>query len=70
MDFNKAKDVGAMGVFESKYGEKVKVYNIGNFSKEICGGPHVNNTSELSHFKILKEESSSLGVRRIRAILE
>ncbi|MFA4998729.1 MAG: alanine--tRNA ligase [Candidatus Paceibacterota bacterium] len=70
MAFNKAKEVGAMGVFESKYGEKVKVYTVGDFSKEICGGPHVNNTSELGHFKIVKEESSSSGIRRIRAILE
>jgi len=70
MEFTKAKEVGATGVFESKYGERVKVYSIGNFSKEICGGPHVNNTSELGHFRILKEESSSSGIRRIRAILE
>ncbi|MFA4960200.1 MAG: alanine--tRNA ligase [Candidatus Pacearchaeota archaeon] len=65
-----AKKNGAQGVFESKYGEKVKVYSIGNFSKEICAGPHVKNTKELGHFKILKEESSSAGVRRIKAIVE
>jgi len=65
-----AKQEGAMGVFESKYGEKVKIYTINNFSKEICGGPHVDNTSELGKFKITKEESSSAGVRRIKAILE
>ncbi len=70
MAFDKAKEAGAMGVFESKYGEKVKVYAIGDFSKEICGGPHVNRISELGHFKIIKEESSSSGIRRIRAILE
>jgi alanyl-tRNA synthetase len=64
-----AKDEGAMGVFASKYGEKVKVYTIADFSKEICGGPHVNNTKELGHFSIVKEESSSAGVRRIKAIL-
>ncbi len=65
-----AKKSGAMGLFENKYGEKVKVYTIGDFSKEICGGPHVKHTGELGHFKIKKEESSSAGVRRIKAILE
>ena len=70
MTLEEAKKSGAMGLFESKYGEKVKVYTIGNFSKEICGGPHVTHTGELGHFKILKEESSSAGVRRIKAILE
>jgi len=60
----------AQGVFENKYGEKVSVYSAGDFSKEICAGPHVDNTSELGHFKIKKEESSSAGVRRIKAILE
>jgi alanyl-tRNA synthetase len=54
----------------SKYGDVVKVYNIGDFSAEFCGGPHVKNTSELGHFKIVKEEASSAGVRRIKAILE
>jgi alanyl-tRNA synthetase len=70
MDLNKAKEKGAQGVFDSKYSEKVKVYSIGNFSKEICAGPHVKNLKELGKFKILKEESSSSGVRRIKAILE
>lgn len=77
LTLEEAKERGAMGVFESKYGEKVKVYTVGGdsqvkdaFSKEICGGPHVQNTLELGHFKILKEESSSFGVRRIKAILE
>jgi len=64
-----AKNIGAMGVFDSKYGERVKVYKIGDISLEICGGPHVKNTSEMGHFKIVKEESSSSGVRRIKAIL-
>ncbi len=63
-----------MGVFKDRYGEKVKVYNVGEgddtFSYEICGGPHVKNTSELGKFKIKKEQSSSAGVRRIKAILE
>jgi len=65
-----AKESGAMGVFDEKYSQNVKVYSIGDYSKEICGGPHASNTSELGHFKILKEESSSSGVRRIKAILE
>lgn len=69
MTVDEAKAKGAIGLFESKYGEKVKVYTIGDFSKEICGGPHVHNTSELKSFKIQKEESSSAGVRRIKAIV-
>jgi len=70
LTLDEAKDRGAMGIFEHKYGDKVKVYTIGDFSMEICGGPHASNTSELGHFKIQKEESSSAGVRRIKAILE
>lgn len=70
MSVEKAKQLGAIGLFEEKYEEKVKVYSVGDFSCEICGGPHVANTSELGHFKIKKEESSSAGVRRIKAILE
>lgn len=70
MSLEEAKKVGAQGVFESKYGEKVKVYFIGDFSKEICAGPHVSNTKELGKFKIVKEESSSAGVRRIKAEVE
>lgn len=70
MTLEEAKASGAMGLFENKYGEKVKVYTIGDFSKEICGGPHVTHTGELGHFRIKKEESSSAGVRRIKAILE
>ncbi|MDR0854887.1 MAG: alanine--tRNA ligase, partial [Christensenellaceae bacterium] len=65
-----AKDSGAIGVFDSKYGDVVKVYTIGGFSKEICGGPHAANTADLGHFRILKEEASSAGVRRIKAVLE
>ncbi len=64
-----AKAAGAIGLFESKYGERVNVYTMGDFSKEICGGPHVKNTGELGGFKILKEESSSAGVRRIKAVV-
>lgn len=70
MTLEQAKKSHAQGVFEHKYGDKVFVYSIGNFSKEICAGPHVKNTSELGHFKIIKEEASSAGVRRIKAILE
>ncbi len=66
---DEAKEEGAIGVFASKYGEKVKVYTIG-FSKEICGGPHAENTADLGKFKIVKEQSSSAGIRRIKAILE
>jgi alanyl-tRNA synthetase len=65
-----AKACGAEGEFLTKYGDKVKVYTIGDASKEICGGPHVKNTGELGHFKLGKEESSSAGVRRIKATLE
>jgi alanyl-tRNA synthetase len=70
LSVEQAKAAGAIGVFEHKYGDKVKVYSVGDFSKEICGGPHVANLKELGHFKILKEESSSAGVRRIKAVLE
>ena len=59
-----------VGVFDSKYGEVVKTYSIGEFSKEMCGGPHVERTGVLGHFKIQKEQSSSAGVRRIKAVLE
>ncbi len=69
MSYDEAKKSGAMGLFENKYGDKVKVYTIGDFSKEICGGPHVTNTGLLGTFKIKKEEASSAGVRRIKAIL-
>ena len=86
MSVEEAKAQGAIGVFTNKYGERVKVYSISaspspspspsdneieaSFSKEICGGPHVKNTSELGHFRIIKEEASSAGVRRIKAVLE
>lgn len=70
MSLEDAKKSGAIGLFENKYGDVVKVYTIGDFSKEICGGPHVKHTGELGHFKIKKEESSSAGIRRIKAVLE
>ena len=69
MSVEQAKAAGAIGVFTAKYGEVVKVYTIG-FSKEICGGPHASRTGELGKFKIVKEQSSSAGVRRIKAVLE
>ena len=59
-----------MVLLKIKYGSIVKVYSIGDFSKEICGDQHVSNTNELGTFKIIKEESSSAGVRRIKAVLE
>jgi alanyl-tRNA synthetase len=65
-----AKRRGISGVFEHKYGEIVSVYTIGECSKEICAGPHVKNTCDLGKFKIVKEESSSSGVRRIKAVLK
>ncbi|AEC02324.1 alanine--tRNA ligase [Parasphaerochaeta coccoides] len=65
-----AQKEGAIAFFESKYGELVTVYSIGNFSKEVCGGPHVTHTGDMGHFHILKEQSSSAGVRRIKAVLE
>ncbi len=70
MSLEQARKIGAVGVFEHKYGEKVRVYFIGDYSKEICGGPHVSGTSELGHFRIQKEEASSAGVRRIKAVLD
>lgn len=70
MSLEDAQKSGATGLFANKYGDKVKVYTIGDFSKEICGGPHVDRTGKLGHFKIIKEEAVSAGVRRIKAILE
>jgi alanyl-tRNA synthetase len=73
-----AKKAGAIGLFGNKYGDKIRAYSIGGqledttnvFSKEICSGPHVENIGELGHFKIIKEEASSSGIRRIKAVLE
>lgn len=74
MSVEEAKKQNAIGLFEDKYGALVKVYTVGNdkdfFSKEICGGPHVENTGVLGKFKIVKEEAVSSGVRRIKAVLE
>lgn len=70
MTVDEAKAQGAEANFESRYGERVKVYTMGSYSKEVCGGPHVEHTGELGHFKIIKEQSSSAGIRRIKAIVE
>ena len=64
-----AKAEGAMALFGAKYGDQVSLYTIGDVSKEICCGPHVTNTKELGSFKIVKEQSSSAGVRRIKAVI-
>jgi alanyl-tRNA synthetase len=69
MSVEEAKEKGAIAFFESKYGELVKVYSVGDFSKEVCGGPHVESTGSMGAFKIVKEQSSSAGVRRIKATL-
>ncbi|MBN2658662.1 MAG: alanine--tRNA ligase [Spirochaetales bacterium] len=70
MTVEEAKAIGARALFSGKYDEQVKVYFIGDFSTEVCGGPHVENTAELGKFVIQKEQSSSRGVRRIKAVLE
>jgi len=69
MDKQEALSSGALGFFIEKYGDRVTVYTIGDFSKEICGGPHITNTKELGSFKIIKEESAGAGIRRIYATL-
>jgi len=74
MSLKQAKKTKALGVFDKRYGARVKVYTIGNiknpFSKEICAGPHIKRTGEIGKFKIIKEESVGAGIRRIKAILE
>jgi alanyl-tRNA synthetase len=70
MSLADAKKCGARALFSDKYGELVKVYSIGDFSREVCAGPHVQHTAQIGHFKITKEQSSSAGVRRIRAEIE
>lgn len=69
MDLEDAKKAGARALFGEKYEPRVKVYSIGDFSKEVCGGPHVEHTGQIGKFKITKEQSSSAGVRRIRAVI-
>lgn len=69
MTVAEAKAQGAVGLFEAKYGDQIKVYKMGDFSMEICGGPHADNTGDLGVFKIVKEEASSAGIRRIKAVI-
>jgi alanyl-tRNA synthetase len=69
MSFEEAKKLGAQMEFDT-YPDKVSVYKIGDFSLELCGGPHVTNTKDIGHFKIKKEESSAAGIRRIKAIVD
>jgi alanyl-tRNA synthetase len=70
MRLEESREQGAIGLFEERYGDWVNVYSIGDFSKEICGGPHVEHTGELERFRIVKEGSIGAGLRRIRAVLE
>ncbi|MBN2551164.1 MAG: alanine--tRNA ligase [Spirochaetales bacterium] len=70
MSLQEAREHGAIALFGERYEEKVKVYSVGDFSMEVCGGPHVERTGELGRFRIVKEQSSSAGVRRIRAVVE
>lgn len=70
MSLEEAREQNFVGVFSAKYGEQVKTYSIGTFSKEICGGPHAVATGELGHFRIVKEQSCGAGIRRIKAVLE
>ncbi|MCK4514660.1 MAG: alanine--tRNA ligase, partial [Spirochaetaceae bacterium] len=70
MTLEEARNTGAIALFGDKYDEIVKVYTVGDYSREVCGGPHVASTVELGHFRIVKEQSSSHGVRRIKAVLE
>jgi len=69
MTMEQARDINARALFEGKYGEQVKVYSIGDFSIEVCGGPHVEAIGNIGVFKIVKEQSVSRGVRRVRAVL-
>ena len=70
MTYQEAIKSGALGFFKEKYPLEVNVYSIGDFSREICAGPHVQRTGELGKFKIISEKSSGAGIRRIKAILE
>jgi alanyl-tRNA synthetase len=70
VSYERAREMGAIGVFDNKYTDMVSVYHVGDFSLEFCGGPHVESTGNMGNFKILKEEAVSQGVRRIKAILE
>ena len=70
MSYEDAIKSGAMAFFKLKYPDRVNVYTVGDFSKELCGGPHVSHSAEIGKFKITKEEAVSAGVRRIRAVVE
>jgi alanyl-tRNA synthetase len=70
MTLEEALKSGATALFGEKYGQKVSIYTVGDFSKEVCAGPHVENTSQLGRFKIIKEEASAAGIRRIKAVFE
>lgn len=70
MPIEKAREINAVGVFGSRYGEVVKVYTIGDVDCQICGGPHAERTGQLGEFKIVKEQSSSAGIRRIKAVID
>jgi len=70
MTLEEARVAGAIGLFGGRYGEVVRVYAAGDFSLEVCGGPHVERTGELGRFRIVKEEAIGAGLRRIRAVLE
>lgn len=70
MTLEEAREKEFVGVFSSKYGERVKTYSIGDFSREICGGPHAESTGKLGKFRIVKEQSCGAGIRRIKAVLE
>jgi alanyl-tRNA synthetase len=69
MPLNKAKELGAIGLFDEKYGQDVKVYFVGDYSKELCGGPHVAFTGEVKKFKIIKQENIGHGQRRLYAVV-
>ncbi len=70
MSLEEAEKKGALAFFKEKYGEKVKVFSIGDFSREVCGGPHVGNTGEINHVKITKQENVGAGRRRLYAVFE
>ena len=69
MSVKEAKEQGAIGLFGERYGDRVRVYSVGDYSREICGGPHVERTGGLGHFRVVKEKSIGSGLRRIRAVL-
>jgi len=70
MTLDEARKIGAAGIFDEKYGDKVSVYSINKISKELCTGPHVKNTKEIGVLRIKKQESSGAGVRRVKCVLE